>query len=94
MGYVVTLSYVFLPRAPLASWWGWLVADFLSPPYPTFKRFSNKTVTAVAIYPKQLFIARCPTFLFSKRVRSLVELWSSGYILSAVNASQYKQTLC
>ena len=29
----------------------------------------------MAIYPKQLFIVSCPTFLFSKRVRSLVELW-------------------
>ena len=41
----------------------------------SFKRSSNKTVTFVAIYPKQLFIVRCPTFLFSKRVRSLVGLW-------------------
>ena len=54
------------------------MADFLSPHF--LKRFqlllfSNKTVTFVAIYPKQLFIVSCPTFLFSKRVRSLVELW-------------------
>ena len=36
--------------------------------------FSNKIVTFVAIYPKQLFIVRCPSFLFSKLVRSLMEL--------------------
>ena len=41
----------------------------------SFKCFVNKTVTFVAIYPKRLFIVHCPTFLFSKRVRSLVELW-------------------
>ena len=35
--------------------------------------FSNKIVTFVAIYPKQLFVVRCPTFLFSKLVRRLVE---------------------
>ena len=35
-----------------------------------------KIVTLVAIYPKQ-FIVPCPTFLFSKLVRSLVELWIS-----------------
>ena len=40
--------------------------------------FSNKTVTFVAIYPKQLFVVRCPTFLSSKLVRRLVE--PSGYI--------------
>ena len=40
--------------------------------------FSNKIVTFVAIYPKQLFVDRCPTFLFSKLVRRLVE--PSGYI--------------
>ena len=37
--------------------------------------FQNKTVTFVASYPEKLFIVPCPTFLFSKRVRSLVELW-------------------
>ena len=31
--------------------------------------------TFVAIYSKQLFIVRCPTFLISKLVRSLVQLW-------------------
>ena len=54
------------------------MADFLSPPFLKgfqLLLFSNKTVTFVAIYPKQLFIVSCPTFLFSKRVRSLVELW-------------------
>ena len=40
--------------------------------------FSNKIVTFVANYPKQLFVVRCPTFLFSKLVRRLVE--PSGYI--------------
>ena len=40
--------------------------------------FSNIIVTFVAIYPKQLFVVRCPTFLFSKLVRRLVE--PSGYI--------------
>ena len=40
--------------------------------------FSNKMVTFVAIYPKHLFVDRCPTFLFSKLVRRLVE--PSGYI--------------
>ena len=40
--------------------------------------FSNKIVTSVAIYPKQFFVDRCPTFLFSKLVRRLVE--PSGYI--------------
>ena len=40
--------------------------------------FSNKIVTFVAIYPKQLFVVRCPSFLFSKLVRRLVE--PSGYI--------------
>ena len=44
--------------------------------YPhLFKRFSNKTVSVVAIYPKRLFIVRCPTFFFSKRVQSLGELY-------------------
>ena len=47
--------------------------------------FWNKIVTLVAIYPKQLFIVPCPTFLFSKLVRSLVELWD---MLIAWNASQ------
>ena len=32
----------------------------------------------MAIYPKQLFVDRCPAFLFSKLVRRLVE--PSGYI--------------
>ena len=36
---------------------------------------SNQIVTFAAIYPKQLFIVRCPALLFSKPVRSLVELW-------------------
>ena len=40
--------------------------------------FSNKIVKFVAIYPKQLFFIRCPTFLSSKLVRRLVE--PSGYI--------------
>ena len=54
------------------------MADFLSPPFLKrfqFLLFSNKTVTFVAIYPKQLFIVSCLTSLFSKRVRSLEELW-------------------
>ena len=32
----------------------------------------------MAIYPKQLFVVRCPSFLFSKLVRRLVQ--PSGYI--------------
>ena len=40
--------------------------------------FSNKIVIFVAIYPKQLFVVRCPTFLFNKLVRRFVE--PSGYI--------------
>ena len=51
--------------------------------FPTFPEeisimFSNKIVTFGAIYPKQLFVVRCPSFLFSKLVRHLME--PSGYI--------------
>ena len=41
----------------------------------SFKCFSNKTLTFVTTYPKHRFNVCCPTFLFSKLVRSLVELW-------------------
>ena len=58
----------------LLSVW-WIFYPHLSWRDFVFKSFSNKTVTFVAIYPKQLFIVRCPTFVFSKRVQSLVELW-------------------
>ena len=56
------------------------MAEFLSSPFLRRFQFSMFFVTFVAICPKQFFIVRCPTFLFSKQVRSLVELLSSGYI--------------
>ena len=84
MGYVVTFTlFFFREHAPLASWWGCHISvacgGFFSPTFPEeISMFSNKTVTFVAIYPKQLFIVHCSTLLFSKLLRSLVE--PSGYI--------------
>ena len=65
MGYVVTLTFVFLPTAPLASWWGCHITvvcvGFLSPLF--LKRFQLKCfqIKSSDLWP---FIPnRCLSFL-------------------------------
>ena len=90
---VVTPTYVFLPRAPFASWWGSHISvacvGFFIPIFPE----EISVLNVFQIKPSNLwpFIPNSCLLFVVLRFSSANEceaLWSSGYIITGVNASQ------